>query len=37
LKEKELENPDIKAQEDANPIEEKTYRDVGVQMMEDSR
>jgi hypothetical protein len=35
LKEEKLENPDIKAQEDANPVEEKTYRDVGVQTMED--
>jgi hypothetical protein len=35
LKEEILENPNIKAQEDANPVEEKTYRDVGVQTMED--
>jgi hypothetical protein len=35
LKEEKLENPDIKAQEDANPVEEKTYRDVGVQTIED--
>jgi hypothetical protein len=35
LKEKKLENPDIKDQEDVNPIEEKTYRDVEVQTMED--
>jgi hypothetical protein len=35
LKEEKLENPDIKAQEDVNPVEEKTYRDVGVQTMED--
>jgi hypothetical protein len=35
LKEEKLENPDIKAQEDANPVEEKTYKDVGVQTMED--
>jgi hypothetical protein len=30
LKEEKLENLDIKAQEDANPVEEKTYRDIGV-------
>ena len=35
LKEEKLENPDIKAQEDANPVEEKTYKDAGVQTMED--
>jgi len=35
LKEEKLENPDTKTQEDANPVEEKTYRDVGVQTMED--
>jgi hypothetical protein len=35
LKEEKLKNPDIKAQEDANPVKEKTYRDVGVQTMED--
>jgi hypothetical protein len=34
LKEDKHENPDIKAQEDANPVEEKTYKDVGVQTME---
>jgi hypothetical protein len=35
LKEEILENPNIKAQEDANPVEEKTYTNVGVQTMED--
>jgi hypothetical protein len=35
FKEEKLENPDIKSQEDANPVEEKTYRDVGVKTMED--
>jgi hypothetical protein len=35
LKEEKLENPNIKAQEDANLAEEKTYKDVGVQTMED--
>jgi hypothetical protein len=35
LKEEKLENPDIKVQEDANSVEEKTYRDVGGQTIED--
>ena len=35
LKEDKFENPNIKAQKDVNPVEEKTYRDVGVQTMED--